>query len=401
MRILILTNLYPRPGRETIAAFNRRTYRAIADEHDVEIIAPVSWTEKLRDRRAGHKVAWPYTNQDGLRVHHPTFYFTPKVATHRYGRWFEASVGATVREVARRLRPEVLLSAWVHPDGWAANRFARELGIPSVIRAHGSDLLVITRDPKRKARVVEALREADAIVPVCRALGDRAVELGAEPEKVRVVYEGIDLDRFKPGDQARARRELGLEVEGPLVLFVGNLLWTKGVGVLADAFTLLKDRGIPARGAIVGRGKDEAGLREQILRLGLEDRLTLHGPRPHDQLPAWYRACDLLALPSDSEGLPNVLREAACCGRPYVATRVGGISEIADPASSALIEPRSPAQLADAIASLLARDFDPAEIAARSRSITWAESGRQMVEVCREAIERASTGRSGRAVPAT
>jgi glycosyltransferase involved in cell wall biosynthesis len=390
MRILIVTNLYPRPGRETIAAFNRRTYRAIADEHEVEIVAPVAWTEKLRDRRAGHKVAWPYTNQDGLRVHHPTFYFTPKLASHQSGRWYEASVGATVRSVARRLRPEVILSAWVHPDGWAANRFARELGIPSVIRAHGSDLLVITGDPWRRARVVEALRGADAIVPVCRALGDRAIELGADPDKVQVVYEGIDLDRFRPGDRAGARRDLGLETDGPLVLFVGNLLWTKGVGVLADAFKLLKDRGIPARGAVVGRGKDEAGIREQIRRLGVEDRLILHGPQPHDQLPTWYHACDLLALPSDSEGLPNVLREAASCGRPYVATRVGGIPEIADPESSVLIEPRSPVQLADAIATLLARQSDPAAIAARSRSISWSESGRQMVEVCRGAIDRAS-----------
>src|SRR6202043_67277 len=100
---------------------------------------------------------------------------------------------------------------------------------------------------------------------------------------------------------------------------------------------------------LVGRGRDERRLRELVARQHLAERVHFAGPRPHAELPDWYRACDVVALPSFSEGIPNVLREASACGRPFVASRVGGIPEMADPSSSLLVEPGSVEGLADAL----------------------------------------------------
>src|SRR5664280_316121 len=91
----------------------------------------------------------------------------------------------------------------------------------------------------------------------------------------------------------------------------------------------------------------------------------------------WYGACDVVALPSYSEGIPNVLREAAACGRPFVATQVGGIPEIADPATSVLVEPGSPEMLADALTDVLSGRMTAAALAEASggtSSISWEES---------------------------
>ena len=150
----------------------------------------------------------------------------------------------------------------------------------------------------------------------------------------------------------------------------------KALDVLLRACAELKSRRrrlppLPGR----GRAPEEVagGPRD-----GPRDRrgVTFAGPRPQHELPDWYRASDVVVLPSYSEGIPNVLREAQACGRPFVATRVGGIPEVADPATSRLVAPGSPAALAGAIRATLAEPPDPAAVAAGSRSASWEESAR-------------------------
>src|SRR5262249_41363408 len=90
-------------------------------------------------------------------------------------------------------------------------------------------------------------------------------------------------------------------------------------------------------------------LQRQIENLGLGDRVRLRGQQPNASLPEWYRAADLVVLSSDSEGIPNVLVEAAACGTPFVATAVGGIPEILNFASGAVVPAGDSAALAQAI----------------------------------------------------
>ena len=138
---------------------------------------------------------------------------------------------------------------------------------------------------------------------------------------------------------------------------------------------------------LVGRGRDEFRIRALVARHGLGDRVTLVGPRPLAELPDWYGACDVVALPSYSEGIPNVLREARACGRPFVATRVGGIPEIADPATSVLVEPGSPAALSEALAGVLGgRLAAGAGVAGVGPAISWGESAGRLADALRQAI---------------
>ncbi|MBN9518377.1 glycosyltransferase, partial [bacterium] len=180
MKILALTNRYPRPGREQDAVYNHLQIRALAREHAVAAVVPVPWTERLAGRWAGAGIP-AELDREGVRVYHPTYYFPPRVLQSEYGRFYRASVGRTVRRAAAAVRPEVLLACWAHPDGWAAVRLGRELGLPVVTKVIGSDVLVLGRSGRRAARVAEALRQADGVVAVSRDLADHCVRLGADP----------------------------------------------------------------------------------------------------------------------------------------------------------------------------------------------------------------------------
>ena len=185
--------------------------------------------------------------------------------------------------------------------------------------------------------------------------------LGADPGRVRVIYDGIDTELFHPGprDAARARLARELELRGPVVLYIGNLVPVKGLEVLIDAFARLAGQGVDFTGLLIGQGPLRSRLEDQVARRGLRDRVKLLGPRPHDRLPDWYRAADLFVLPSYSEGVPVVLLEAAACGTPFVASRVGGIPEVAHLVASRLAPAGDATALAEAIWAGLAGRLGP------------------------------------------
>jgi glycosyltransferase involved in cell wall biosynthesis len=253
---------------------------------------------------------------------------------------------------------------------------------------HGSDVLVAGKNKWRRRRIAEALRECDGVVAVGRDLAEHVVRLGVKPDRVHVVYNGVDRELFCEGDRSQARAALGLAEDKRMVLFVGNLLLSKGAGILIEACRRLRGHGVDFHCWLVGQGRDERTLRALVARHGLRDQVRFAGPYPHAQLPLWYRASDVVALPSFSEGVPNVLREALACGRPFVATRVGGVPEVAPAAFSRLVAPGEPGALADALEEVLRAPRAPEFQHALPAPMTWEESARQLAERLEEIAGR-------------
>jgi len=199
------------------------------------------------------------------------------------------------------------------------------------------------------------------------------------------VYSGIDPARFFPGPTSDARAKLALPIEERLVLFVGRLDPVKGLEVLLDACATLRTAGRRFKCLIVGDGPLRPWLAARIEELRLSQTVQPVGGRPLHELGDWYRASDLVVVPSHSEGVPNVLLEAMACGAPAVATAVGGIPEIAQFGSCSLVRPRDPAALARAIAARL--DAPPAaEQIAYGRS--HAESAANLASFLGEVVAR-------------
>jgi glycosyltransferase involved in cell wall biosynthesis len=387
MRILAITSHYPHPGRETVATFNRQQFRALASLHELRVAAPLFWTERFSEALSGKFTPREFTNSDGIRVYHPTYYYIPKILEHRYGQFYLHTVQPTVWRAIEEYRPNVILTCWAHPDGWAATQIARQAGLPVVLKIIGSDVLVVSRKMRRRRRIAETLREVDAVIGVSRHLINSAVGMGADPARAHVVYEGIDANLFSPGDQGAARARLGLPASGRFLLFVGSLLESKGIFVLAEACRRLRERDVRFTAYIIGQGRHESRLRSSIARLGLSDCLLLCGNQVPEQVVDWYRASDVVTLPSFSEGIPNVLREAMMCGKPFVATHVGGIPEIAHPSYSRLVAPGKAAELAEALETVLLAPLAVDGYLVGQRNISWDQSARLLAQHLEEAVD--------------
>jgi glycosyltransferase involved in cell wall biosynthesis len=391
MRVLVLTNLFPNPLQPDRAPFNRQQIAALAAAHDVRVIAPMSWTQEWKSRRGGAgRAQLPGDRRivrDGMVVDHPPYVFTPKVMRGMYGKFLVASIRGTFERVLIEHRPEIVLGCWAYPDGWAAVHLAREAGVPVVIKVQGSDVLRVGTSGARFRRTCEALRGADAVVAVSRHLGERVVSMGVPTSSVHVVYNGVDSSRFCPGSRDAARKALGIEGDEPLITFVGNLVEVKGVDVLIRALGTVRQRGVRFRGAIVGDGPLRGSLERLIESCGLRDCVRLIGSCPLERVPLWHQATDLLVVPSRSEGIPNVIREAQACGTPFLASDVGGVAEVAS--AEALVPPDDVAALAERIGQVL--DRDKACVGTWAGGVatcasTWEESARELGEVLERTI---------------
>src|SRR5207249_7793994 len=127
---------------------------------------------------------------------------------------------------------------------------------------------------------------------------------------------------------------------------------------------------------LVGEGPLRRSLESESSNRDLSDVVSFVGPRPQAQLPDWYRAADVTVLPSRSEGIPNVLRESLACGTPFVATRVGGIPEIANGHAAQLVPPGNSSALAEAIDEMITRGA-PTD----SHLPTWKQAARSLMKI--------------------
>jgi glycosyltransferase involved in cell wall biosynthesis len=354
LKLWFISNVFPSPYHPTRGTFNLEFVRALARHHIVRVIAPVAWVDELRSRALGNFVCpgWRQRKQDGFLVYHPRYYYTPLILRTWYGSYFWHSVRPTVNHLFETERPDGVLGYWAHPDGEAAIRIAREAGVPAVVMVGGSDVLILTQDEKRRQRVLNVLYDADAVIAVSRHIKTKLIAQGIPAAKIHVVYRGVD-GKFAPGDASAARRHLGIPDTTPVLLWVGRMVPVKGLDVLLEASQIIQERGVDYHLYLLGDGPLRSTLVAQCRALNLTKNVTFVGPVEHERLPDWYRGANLTVLSSHSEGVPNVLLESLASGTPFVATRVGGIAEIAQGQPTRLVPPGNSPALAEAIMEAL------------------------------------------------
>jgi D-inositol-3-phosphate glycosyltransferase len=213
----------------------------------------------------------------------------------------------------------------------------------------------------------EVIAHSDCVIASTPYEFDELLEhYGATPERLCTSPPGIDHIVFSPGDRAEARRWLGLG-DGPIVLFVGRIQPLKGLDVAVEALALLD--GTPELLVVGGpSGPDGAAEVEKVEaragELGIADRVFVVAPQPHTHLAGFYRAADVLIMPSRSESFGLVAAEAQACGLPVIASMVGGLQYVvAEGESGHLVAGGDPAAYAAALARIL---DDPAHAAALS-----------------------------------
>ena len=292
MRILLGSNMYPSRPRPEYGVFVAGLAEAL--------------------RRRGHQV-----DEAVIRDPRPGRLRTPL----KY-----AMLTARACSLARE-RPDAVYAHYLVPTGLIALLAARIAGAPAVVTAHGQDVENARTNPVLGTLTRLVLRRSAAVIAVS---GYLAEQLPAGARRVEVIDCGVDGDRFQP-----APRAVGA---GPRYLFVGSLSERKNPRRLLAAFGELGEGSL----AIVGGGPLEAELRSaappSTRFLG---RLTPDGVR--DALAA----ADVLVAPSLVEPQGQVVLEAMACGRPVVATRVGGPAELVDERCGVLVDPRDVASIVD------------------------------------------------------
>jgi D-inositol-3-phosphate glycosyltransferase len=233
--------------------------------------------------------------------------------------------------------------------------------------------------PLRAVGEQQVVDEADRLVVNTEDEAHQLISLhNADPRRIDVVYPGVDLETFTPGDRRVARAALGLRADEPVVAFVGRIQPLKAPDVLLRAAAQL-----PGVRVLVAGGPSGSGLAAPDVlvglaaELGIADRVTFLPPQSREQLVNVYRAADLVAVPSYSESFGLVAVEAQACGTPVVAAAVGGLPvAVADGVSGALVSSHDPARWADAIAGLLRRDPDELSRAAvaHAQHFSWANT---------------------------
>jgi len=343
--LLFLSTIYPGPRDPARGPQNRSLVEAIREAGcDVTVIAPVPWT------RSGGAMSPPLRDE-----YHPTYWYTPRILRTHYHQMMSWSIAAAVRRAWARTRPDAVLAFWVDPDGTAALRVARRHGVPCGIIAAGSDLMLLPSDPRRRQRIARTLRRADHVFAVGSVLRDIAVDLGCDPARVSNFIAGVDLDRFTPGDRADARQRLGLHESGPVLLWVGQMVAVKAARRVLLASEELASAMPGITVALVGDGPDRATLEAMAKRSPrLRGHVRFAGAVSHDVLPDWYRAANVLVLPSRSEGVPTVLLEAMACGLPFAASDVGSIRDLLPFGASAVVPEGDVGALTAAITDVLA-----------------------------------------------
>jgi D-inositol-3-phosphate glycosyltransferase len=277
----------------------------------------------------------------------------------------------------------------VHANYWlsgvVAHRIKHVLDIPFVatfhtlarVKAEGGDPEPAWRD-RAEAEIITC---ADAICVSCTEEEHQFRRLYGDPQgRIEIVAPGVEHAFFAPGDQAGARAALELPADRKVLLFVGRIQPLKAPDVAIRALAELGRLDallLVVGGASGAEGDGEtARAHELVADLGLQDQVRFVPPQPHHILSTYYRAADVVLVPSRSESFGLVALEAAACGVPIVASAVGGLLSLVDDGETGfLVRDRAPEDFAKAIARIL---DDPAlatamgiAAAARAKRYTW------------------------------
>ena len=356
--------------------------------------------------RLGHEVD-VYTRRDtirerdtvlvepGLRVHHVTA-GPPRVLERDE---FAHYVGEFTDSVAAHFRcagkPDAIhANYWL--SGLAGHRLKHELDIPLIVTFH--TLERVKADAFEAESEVRAREEAaifacaDAVLASCDVEADQILHYyDASPSRVHVVPLGVEHAFFAPGHRPQARRALGLDPEGALLLFVGRLQALKGVGLALETLIELRRRGEAASLAVIGgpSGPDGratiTGLHLRAEQAGVLDAVRFVAPQAHQLLSSWMRAADVTLVPSRSESFGLVALESSACGTPVVASDVGGLKTLVEAGVNGfLVDGRDPGWWADAVE----RALDPERATAMSsqavllaRRYTWRNAALSLADL--------------------
>ncbi len=266
-----------------------------------------------------------------------------------------------VVEIVRTCSIDIVHFASPVPLALLGPRIRRATGVPYTVSVHGGEFILAASLPAARSLLRTALLDAQLVLPVSSFT--QGAVLGSlrgssrKPPPTTVLTPGVDPDRFSP--DVAPPEHLGLD--GPVIVAVSRMVARKGAATLITALPAVLSRHPSARLLLVGGGPDLPRLRRLARARGVEPAVVFAGPQPWSDIPRFYAAGDIFALPTrarfrglETEGFPLVYLEAASCGLPAVAGDAGGVCEaVIEDETGYIVDGRRPEMAAAAIEGLL------------------------------------------------
>lgn len=381
-RLVVLTNLFPWPWEPHRGAFNRQQFTRLESSYPIMYIVPVPiqiWLKNI------HRFQ---PNRHGNRRY--SFYlYIPKAMRWLYGCTLFFSVMLHSGLALLRFKPSVLIGSWAYPEGFAVALMARVLRLPYLIKVHGSDINDLLDEGLRGKQILWAMHGATGVISVSQALKNKLVERGVDPSKVHVIYNGVNKSVFNTQSGTDTIYQNLAINHQRYILYVGNVKATKGVFELFEAFVDVASELSELHLVFIGSGSDKKRLQDLVAESSYAQRVTLLDAMDIKIVANWIKGAKALILPSYNEGVPNVVLEAKSCGVPVVATTVGGIPEVFTPGEDGiLVPPKEVAALAEALKSVVSKNWNREKISKNADSFCWNRNIQQLTSIIEQANDQ-------------
>ena len=385
MKVLVLTTVFPNCKQPTLGTFVRERMFRVAKECELKVVAPVPWFPFARYFKPNYRPIVPRNEiQQGIEVYHPRFFSVPGVLKCLDGIFFFLSLLSPLRRIRDDFDFDIIDAHFAYPEGLGAVLLARFFDRPVTITLRGT-IVPLSKYLLRRVQIIYALRNATKVFSVSNSLKEKAVSLGIESSKILPIPNGVDMEKFFPMPKDETRQELGLSLEKKIIISVGGLVKRKGfhrvLAVLPAVIEKYKEILYVIVGGPTVEGDLGPELKKQVKELNLDDHVHFTGSLPYDKVRKWLNTADVFCLATSNEGWANVFFEAMACGKPVVATKVGGNEEVVKSADyGILVDLNDQNQLKNAIIEALDKKWDHGKIIEYASENNWENVARKVLQ---------------------
>jgi len=360
-KILIITNLYPLPWQPNRAMFNYQQFGYLESRADIYYLIPIAFPDWWKHRKECEDVK--------NNIKYVPYIYIPKVGRRFYGKLMQWSLNIIANSWIKKISPTKILASWAYPDAVAAVAIAKKFSTEFYLKVHGSDINMHAQFPERAKQITKMANYAQGILSVSHDLANKMVTMGINENKIHVIYNGVNLEKFIPKPA---------NTQSPYIVFIGNLKREKGVIELLNAFIQIHPQFPNMQLKYIGSGAMASKLQSIINQHQLQNKVTLEGIKAHDELPDIIARATLLALLSYNEGVPNVVLEAMACATPVVVTNVGGIPEVVTEETGVITDKITSDEIAISLQEALNNNWNYSAIRTHAESFNWAKNTNEL-----------------------
>lgn len=351
MRICIVPTMFPKYKGDYYGSFVfDEAQMLVKNRFEVHVVTqhnPKIPYNEVMDGIHVHRFKWLEPKEFKALVHFKGLKDNFRLVTYLISLFFNLII------VTRKYNIDIIHAHSTIPTGLIGVIVAKIMKKPVFITAHGMDINNFENSSFFKQLIKFSLNNCNKAIAVSSDLAEKMRYLGVDQDKIIILRNAVDTDKFKPTHIKTVRKNYDIK-NNILILFVGYLDTFKGIFELIDAFYEVNTKNKNSMLMIIGEGPKEDELKKRVSNLGLVKSVIFTGKVPPMNIHEYYQSADIFVLPSHTEGIPLSILEAMSCGLPIISSCVGGIPEVVEDGKNGfLVSPKDKMQLTVKLETLI------------------------------------------------